>query len=776
MTDRIAARRILDQWGHPIAAAEPSKNGRAKSFLGTPVSSFWGALQASRLPASIRAADPLNQHAWVYSAAMVTAVVAAQAPFRIFRETDGQLENRKRLAMKSGGWTGAAAGPRRKALLRHASIAKRMNRQGIEPDEEHPLNDLLQRPNPLQVGNQLFQCLVMSLRIRGEAFWVFTKEDGTPIAPGETPGEIWPVPPDCMEPLFETAAGGRLVGWRMRAPRWMPRSGFVGGQVVLQLHEVAQFKRPNVDDLTRGLGPFGAIAGDVEADLLTKAHARSILRNRAMPGGFITAPELDDDAEKDLVAKLTDLYSGENKSGKPAVLAENVKWVETTWSMKDLQALDMLRANREEELAALQTPPSVLGLENVSNYATALVNDVSFWTKGIVPILVDIEGTIDATLLWPETDDVFGMFDLSQVDAFRAGMAEKIESASALCSDRLHCPPRIAYAVVGLDVPNYEGDEDVLVSAVLAPLSDVLSGEGMAGPAAPLPVPEEQEEPAEDLPDDEDMPEEEPEAAAAALRRKASAGKRWRDFVRLETRLEGRMRKQYRAWIDGTRRATMRRFDEVAGRSRSLKQGESIDLGAILPDMDGLRSSLRSRSRPVYATILDETFRFTAEELGGIPLFEVDDKALSAILETREGIFLQKVPQTVFDNLSQALRAGLAEGESIQELRLRVGQVFDVASSSSKALTVARTETAAIMNGVRYEMFGLQGFTKIEWTTAGDEHVRPDHVVFGAAGPVARGFNFLSLVGKTGKLSSPGDSDGPPEQVINCRCTPIPVE
>ena len=80
------------------------------------------------------------------------------------------------------------------------------------------------------------------------------------------------------------------------------------------------------------------------------------------------------------------------------------------------------------------------------------------------------------------------------------------------------------------------------------------------------------------------------------------------------------------------------------------------------------------------------------------------------------------------------------------------------------------------MSNVRHEMFALQGFEKLEWVTAGDEHVRPDHEEFGAAGAKKLGFDYMTLVeGGSGSLKMPGDPEAPANQVVNCRCIQIPV-
>jgi hypothetical protein len=87
--------------------------------------------------------------------------------------------------------------------------------------------------------------------------------------------------------------------------------------------------------------------------------------------------------------------------------------------------------------------------------------------------------------------------------------------------------------------------------------------------------------------------------------------------------------------------------------------------------------------------------------------------------------------------------------------------------SSSK--TIARTEMGHIATLTRVEIFKSEGIEKIEWITANDEKVRDTHVLCGKDAPVNFGDVFSN------GLKYPRDQGGPPEEVINCRCSFVAV-
>jgi hypothetical protein len=62
-----------------------------------------------------------------------------------------------------------------------------------------------------------------------------------------------------------------------------------------------------------------------------------------------------------------------------------------------------------------------------------------------------------------------------------------------------------------------------------------------------------------------------------------------------------------------------------------------------------------------------------------------------------------------------------------------------------------------------------------EWVPAGDEVVRTNHTTFGQSGPHPIDFNYLTLIGLPGSLVYPGDKGAPVGEIINCRCTKIPI-
>jgi len=796
----VGATAILGPDGIPIreipGLAEPGTNGRSselspeaarrKLFQSSTVVSYLQALANSRLPAIQRAEDPLSNHAWVLSSALIVSTTAAQAPLVVMRETGKQVERRRSKAHERGKkWDGPFAGSRRRAFHRHLRVPlmKRlsMNDSTAESDLEHPLTELLVRPNPLQNGDQLIQVTLLFLRVRGECFWVKGDAEGNPTTggPGELPEQLWPLSPDLFVERLRDGATGPLVGWWYSPPRWM--SG-ARGRIPLTLDQVVQFKLPNPGNPLRGLSRLSAVAQGIQIDLATNAYTANLLNNRAVPKGTLKFEgALTPKEQEEFRAAWEQMHKGVENAERVGILHSGFEWQSIAMSPADMEFLQQRTWDREEILAVLGTPPSLLGLTQFTNYATALSQDKSFWDKTILPDFRLIEAEIDSTLLFPETDDIFCMFDVRGIEALRAGISDKADIVTKLTAAGIHMPPKQALEAVDLPAEDYPGNEDALVPSTLVPVrlavDDEFQGVGLpANPGLGAPSPAAEGTPLEPGGAAVGAP---PAKGSAALLRSAgartrAAGKRWRDFLKIETKLEKPAMGAYRAWVAARRRDVLRAFDEVAA-GEGKARAKTLDLTAVLPELADLESTLKTLLRPTYAGVLEAAWDFTLDDIG-VPVFAIDDAAILSYFDLRERKIISESAKTLLGRVKASLAQGVSAGDTVAQLRARIGHVFDVSQSAAKTLTWARTEVSGLFNGVRDQMFRAQGIEEQDWTTAGDEVVRPDHQVFGQQGSQKLDHNYLSDVGRSdGQLRHPGDVEAPVDQIINCRCVAVPA-
>lgn len=140
---------------------------------------------------------------------------------------------------------------------------------------------------------------------------------------------------------------------------------------------------------------------------------------------------------------------------------------------------------------------------------------------------------------------------------------------------------------------------------------------------------------------------------------------------------------------------------------------------------------------------------------------------------------LVRVPDEVYSLVIRELERGHGLGESIPDVSARVRRVLTATGSEywrGRAVTVARTETLAAVNGGAY--FGAVRDAAERgdpapfkaWLSTADARTRPTHV---AADGQRTLLTSPFTVGGA-QLLFPGDPRGPAHEVINCRCTLLP--
>lgn len=141
---------------------------------------------------------------------------------------------------------------------------------------------------------------------------------------------------------------------------------------------------------------------------------------------------------------------------------------------------------------------------------------------------------------------------------------------------------------------------------------------------------------------------------------------------------------------------------------------------------------------------------------------------------------LVRLPDEVYALIVRELESGHALGESIPDLSTRVQRVLTATGSEywpSRARTVARTETLGAVNAGAFagavrdaETRGDLAPMKV-WLATEDTRTRPTHTE--ADGQRTLLTSPFRVGGA--QLQFPGDPRGPANEVINCRCTFLPV-
>lgn len=151
------------------------------------------------------------------------------------------------------------------------------------------------------------------------------------------------------------------------------------------------------------------------------------------------------------------------------------------------------------------------------------------------------------------------------------------------------------------------------------------------------------------------------------------------------------------------------------------------------------------------------------------PLGDVSSIKTVQALDTTQNMIMS-FSNDMWDSAKASLSLGVQDGESIAQLAMRIENVANV--KAKKAHVIAQTAVIAAVNGGEWQQMleaakVFDTVTYKEWVSTHDSHTRPTHH---AADGQRQELNAHFVVGGA-FLQYPGDPDGPPEEIISCRCT-----
>lgn len=233
-----------------------------------------------------------------------------------------------------------------------------------EPIDNHPLQLLLNRPNPVMSHAELMTYIIIYKAIGGNVYLHKVRNRGGAVAelwPYHA-GQCWPVPSRydwVSEYAFETPGGGE--------PRKVPAA------------DVIHLKWPSVDlqQPWMALPPLRAVAREVDTDSEMTRYLYALLRNDATPRTLLNIKTtLNDQQFERLRAQFSLRHGGDNRGGV-GVVEGDATVSRMSMNLQEL-AFETLRRVPESRIAGAFRVPAILaglyvGLEKstYSNYREA---------------------------------------------------------------------------------------------------------------------------------------------------------------------------------------------------------------------------------------------------------------------------------------------------------------------------------------------------------------------------------------------------------------------
>ena len=651
-------------------------------------------------------------------------------------------------------------------------IENERTNQKKELPNNHELNRLFDNPNPLMSRQELIYNSMIFMGLDGEAFWIIDRGDDAGKDVTSFPQNIWCFRKNYFRPEIDKNTG-LIKFWN-----------FEGGPKIIRVENVIQFKYFNPDNHYQGLAPWMSAQLSSEQDYYASNHNTNFFKSGASIGGFIESEDpIDDDEYDRLMSSIEDRHVGHTKSHRLMLLEGGMKFKEATISQKDMEFIETKKIAKSEILAAYGTNPVVLGdFNDVKSEAGVRAILKDFWTSVVIPNQDYLENKLYHSFLVNYNPNIRVYFDNSNIEVLQEDLDIILDRAKKFLE--LGYTTNQINQRLSLQMPEIEqGNISYVTNSVKTVDQAIAEAALIGGNVVVESNNDDQESTEEEMEntDENENTEEEMEKSFKDAKdilfnyskNLKNREKAVNDFGKEQKKYERKFERDVKLYFKQQEKRVINYVNSLTFifTGYDLKN-INIDFKAIEDDALDDRFEIEELLQilyPLWRNAYQDMFEETAARLELSIEFDDTSSEFLRFMEFKVRNITPSIFETVKESVRNALKDGLDNKETIQEIAARIKKVYEV--SNNRALVIARTESTSSLNAGTLEIYQNPNskVNKIRWITAMDENVRSSHAVLN--GQLATpGEFFVDKTGRTTKLRFPGDMNAPAHDVINCRC------
>lgn len=625
-----------------------------------------------------------------------------------------------------------------------------------EPVEDgHPWDLLLADPSPHLMGYELWEQASRIRDYRGVIdLMVEDNSRGVPIA-------LHPVYPDFGDMLPVPDGMGGVASWIY----W--RSD--GQRIPLEARDVIRLSLPDPTTPYESSSLLHKVAYELDKDLYQQIYTRDTLKEGRFPPSYLsTSQEVTDVQRKQMGKDFVDTYGKLDKVKRVPILSNGMRLEKTPFTPEDLALKDLVEQNTSTLFIVTGVPRAMVDYN--SNLATSAAAEGT-WLRRV------------------EQEVIYLCAQLTRgfMASFRAARGSLMIQAPRLREkDRLEQARideiNIRSGVIGPDeVRERESMEESeaprFISSTLRPLAEATAPPSSFNEPAPEPggaggertrqhVIEQAAQQASPAP---------PHLTLKQVGTLRAAGRMTDSVLTAEWRAVDRAKQQSErpilaeaASLFAEQGTAVVDAIEREGSSRAMGDPASVSVDTLF-DVDMWVAETLERLDPSMRAAIGDGFRAALDRVSVSGTFDPDSPQAQRIADA-VNLKLREVPVATRDELNRVILEGMADGASYAELAESVRVLFD-GWTTTRAATIARTTATAAFEGGQLEGFREAGIETRRWLTQRDGRARAGH---DTADGQEVGLDAPFEVGGE-MLDYPGDPNGSAGNVINCRCTALPV-
>jgi len=278
---------------------------------------------------------------------------------------------------------------------------------------DHPLLDLLARPNPLQAGPALIEAAVAHLLVAGNAYVEAVAPKGRP------PVELYVLRPDRMR--IVPGATGLPAAYRYTVDG---RTRDFAVDQVSGRSAILHLKAFHPLDDWYGMAAVEPAAYAIDQHNQAGAWNQALLQNGARPSGALVVQgegRLTDEQVERLKLDLAEQFTGARGAGRPLLLEGGLAWQEMALSPRDMDFVATKHTAARDIALAFGVPPQMLGIPGDNTYANLREARLAFWEQTVIPLAGMLAAELNAWLAPRFGEGLRLEPDLDQVSALALG-------------------------------------------------------------------------------------------------------------------------------------------------------------------------------------------------------------------------------------------------------------------------------------------------------------------------------------------------------------------
>lgn len=280
---------------------------------------------------------------------------------------------------------------------------------------DHPLADLIAKPNPRTTRYRLIDALVNDLGIYDVACWAKMKSADQPVG-------LLRLPPKQIEPIGDS--------WG-----WPDAIRFKGnkGSIDLPMDQVVFFRGYNPDDSRWGVSPMETLRRVLAEEYQATLYREQLWRNGARFPGYIKRPKAagqwSPEARERFRADWRGLYTGNGPgAGGTPVLEDDMEFSAGGITPAQAQYLETRKLTREEVAAAFHIPLPMVGILDHATFSNIKEQHQNLYQDTLGPWLEMIQQEIGLQLL-PDFDDSTNIYvEFNLADKMKGSFEEQATS------------------------------------------------------------------------------------------------------------------------------------------------------------------------------------------------------------------------------------------------------------------------------------------------------------------------------------------------------------